>query len=1188
MKLLFIYVFVLIGLVINLLHANPTNKGRGRKNEKAVAEQGVTENSNQLLDAIEPATNKKGKKDGKIKNRKGKHQRHKKDHHKNGKKEVKKNKKKCNCEMVNNRAKSFVVDLKWSNDGTKIAIAYDDGHIIVGGTDGNKDWTKDTEKNLRAITWGQDDTSVIVGLGDGTLHVYDAEGNPLVNLQIIAIETLELDIALDKDVKKNYMVALEYYTPTAPPQLLESFHMDIGIASSTAKAVPVIRQPVNVFRGPVSLYTPRLLIVYQHVIQICVNELDTNPVIVRIPKFVISGAKWSPDGQCIAVAGKSVEDTGDKPVIQFLSVWGHFLRKIRIDGTDLGGFSWDGTTIVYCSPNKITGEDNIQFFETTLCNVNTIKVRHLWHIIAYKDHCMLVSEVEFNPGNSIERGQIVWYCQICNSIGTAVDTKYVHFEPLYVAMNDKAVIISSNENHIIWYYSVPRKMPLASALLKGGKAINTVQNQNINNESDHIFHIDGRMDDERALNMKKQMKGTSDKVQSVCMGQTFFLLFRESGSANRYSLPEGKLIVTYKIMPDVETAGVNCTGKKLAIITKDGIFKFFEINEKAAHPLIQAKENTIAIFEKARLIVYNGTDTEDPVPNKGYLASYEDLTVRTIDMKMLLDDPMNPTLACITDIEVKSLRSVKKMIEAGRMKDAINFIEKNSHPKLYEIIKEVSLMKLDMKTAEYAFVMLKDYSGIRLLKRLKEIKNDDLKRCEILLFLGRLDEAEKIYMENDRRDLAIDMRKKMCDWAGVLRILQAYPSSGDDHIIQQARKKMGDYYMARREWKLAASYYEHGQNFEELFKCYKMSEDYSKIEMLVKRINDGNSLLKDIGDFYTCTGLGLEAVDCYIRCEKFEEALDSCIQLNMWERAVELSKAHNIRDVPSLLSKYAMSITGNNEKTWATVQLYRKAGKYLEGSKILSELGTIEMRKISTSPVKLKKIFVMSGLLIEEYREANKSRIKNKTGLGSSIEASLQGLLDEDSKLTIEESKIIDKGWRGAEAFHFMMIAYRHYYNQDYGKAMVAGMVCSTYDDYLSPEKSHCLIALSSALIKKFYVCCKAFMFLETSGQVSETNRNLFKQKAVDIFTKNVPQDHNVNTNGCPHCGKTIPDFSLTCPLCDFKFSICIVTGLPIFDDTFWLCPRCKHRANEHEMKGRLYCPLCHYDLGEKINRKQI
>lgn len=62
-----------------------------------------------------------------------------------------------------------------------------------------------------------------------------------------------------------------------------------------------------------------------------------------------------------------------------------------------------------------------------------------------------------------------------------------------------------------------------------------------------------------------------------------------------------------------------------------------------------------------------------------------------------------------------------------------------------------ALKRLDLKTAEQAFIKLQDYGGIRFIKSLQNIKSMDLKKAEIMVFLGDLEKAEKIYFENDRR-----------------------------------------------------------------------------------------------------------------------------------------------------------------------------------------------------------------------------------------------------------------------------------------------------------------------------------------------------------------------------------------------------------------------------------------------------
>lgn len=49
----------------------------------------------------------------------------------------------------------------------------------------------------------------------------------------------------------------------------------------------------------------------------------------------------------------------------------------------------------------------------------------------------------------------------------------------------------------------------------------------------------------------------------------------------------------------------------------------------------------------------------------------------------------------------------------------------------------------------------------------------------------------------------------------------------------------------------------------------------------------------------------------FFQCGKVNDALDICVQLNQWDYAVQLSKIHHLRDIDSLLGKYAEQFAGN-------------------------------------------------------------------------------------------------------------------------------------------------------------------------------------------------------------------------------------------------------------------------------------
>ena len=80
-------------------------------------------------------------------------------------------------EMVNNRNKSVVTDMKWTSDGKKICIVYDDGAVIVGSVDGNRLWSKELNMTLNLIDWAPNNkVALFVNSGGSDVMLVQADG----------------------------------------------------------------------------------------------------------------------------------------------------------------------------------------------------------------------------------------------------------------------------------------------------------------------------------------------------------------------------------------------------------------------------------------------------------------------------------------------------------------------------------------------------------------------------------------------------------------------------------------------------------------------------------------------------------------------------------------------------------------------------------------------------------------------------------------------------------------------------------------------------------------------------------------------------------------------------------------------------------------------------------------------------
>ena len=110
-------------------------------------------------------------------------------------------------EMINNRNRSVVKAMKWTPDGQKICIVYEDGAVIVGSVDGNRLWGKEMETGLTNVEWSPDASYILFVTTDSELHIYDSQGTKVKSIPSLS-DRLE---SKKKRAGNALIVAVDWY-----------------------------------------------------------------------------------------------------------------------------------------------------------------------------------------------------------------------------------------------------------------------------------------------------------------------------------------------------------------------------------------------------------------------------------------------------------------------------------------------------------------------------------------------------------------------------------------------------------------------------------------------------------------------------------------------------------------------------------------------------------------------------------------------------------------------------------------------------------------------------------------------------------------------------------------------------------------------------------------------------------------
>ena len=1109
------------------------------------------------------------------------------------------------AELMMNERPDFispVVSVDWSPDGHMICILYDDGYMIVGAVDGTRLWDVKLEIIALKVQWSPDSKLILIAIKSSkpTVLIFDDRGNRVqnfkVNLSALESSSVSLIVGLDWN----------------------SFYSNIGHVTASANLI-------------IALSNGR--------VQLMRNESDPSPIVIDTEMTIFCTA-WNHTGSVVAICGRS-ESAGN--LIKFLSPSGHLMQTLRLPGKKLISVSWDkeglrlavaidnhlliaaikpiyewayfGDTVVYTlskcvSETATLGDPMDDSVDPTSVDVDTSTVifynfksktrrtKHLKKLLCIAGcdhHCVIAIKCDSSSsssrlldGPSSDASTLI----LCNSLGTATEKQVIECTATCICLTHSLAIVASKDTITTWPYNSFNSSPGKG---EPGEVTDATGATLTGKRFDDSVTTRG---DCTTVNIGHTIKCMKSSDKNLCIGL-------EKGEIVIYSLPKVMHIQSIQMDSRVPAfVALDCDSSKVAVIDTTSTLMIYDLEENSgpANHVEKFKRrdvwsfmwsadeaNTFAFTERNKLLLFQEMEAEETVHATGYMCSFTGFEVKTIDLDCLVNasNDHEEIERYISTLETRVLSEIKSLLRKDDIKKgfnkAIELAETHHSDKLWKLIAYESLKVLALEEAELALIRCKDYLGIQFLKRLSKLQSDLLKKAEVTAYFGDLDSAEALFLEADRRDLAIHLRKKMWQPLDVVRLLQADYSSATDSQVNEAMEDAGDYHVDHMNWPAAITFYEQSRNLEKVIDGYAATEQYERLAKLMQDHQFTEQGYLKAAHAFLSVGMCEDAVSAFVKVDRITEAIDACVAYNEWQMALKLAQENNIDEIDDLLAQYASHLLAE-KKYFDIIELYRKANRIHDAANMVLKLIEDVKRKTASnfSPILMKQLYTLIGMLYSSEKKSvpDKRKRSDATFVRKNT---LTSLLREDESLIAAAAifRAVDRPWRGAEAFHFYILAHKHLYDGNVDYAMRAAYCLLDFDDLLGAEPVFSLLALTACANRSFALCSKALLRLETLESLDDSQRDAYQSLAISIFSQFSPKESkNVPKAECTHCETLIPDYLSVCPSCNTSFKICTATAKPIMDPSLaWTCKLCQHSAFKTEINTLDHCPLCHESI---------
>ena len=538
-----------------------------------------------------------------------------------------------------------------------------------------------------------------------------------------------------------------------------------------------------------------------------------------------------------------------------------------------------------------------------------------------------------------------------NSIGSIVNTKKLIFAPKFYSIGFNCFVAADDRTiYTLNFQSIQNASASnsESTQQQGGSVANGKGKERMLDIENITVAIPQPPETYRVIS-----DPVDNPIKCICLSEKFLVVGRANGTIIRFILPYLNPEITFMVRSEPFRMELNCNSTKLSVIDINGVLSIIDLSATADLPSaadekigsevsfgkrlgIERRDvwdmrwaeddgDMLAVMEKTKMVVIVGESSDEPAVSSGYLASFSNLDIRVAILDELFLAPDTPSKDLVIDLETKILRDAKDAVAMSGLSGGYTFVDKNPHPRLWKLLAQLALEEMDLGIAERSFVKCGDYYGIQLVKQLRAMPDKMKARAEVALHNLRFDEAENIYKEIDRKDLAVQMRKRIGDYQRVVQLLRTGGGGITDDEIRNALDQIGNSYSDVFKWKKASQYFSESGNIEKLLECHYRLQNFEELSKLSTQLADSSPYLATVGSWFESVGMADEAVNCFIRCGNPKAAVDCCVALNKWGTALELAQTYSFPQVEGLLSRLASSLTSQGPMMQLeAIELYRR------------------------------------------------------------------------------------------------------------------------------------------------------------------------------------------------------------------------------------------------------------------------